>query len=126
MTEAQLALDNSNSLITIDLVHSAQVDYYDVKKDNWGDKTINSTHIGFAPFENPEIAYAVIMPWAPYYNGQYESTGTILAREVVDAYFEIKKKNEAVGVSESSTLQTIKPAFSETLIEEDSEKVPNE
>lgn len=105
---------------------TAQVDYYDVKKENWGDKTINSTHIGFAPFENPEIAYAVIMPWAPYYNGQYESTGTILAREVVDAYFEIKKKNEGVEEIESSTLQTIKPAFSETLIEDDSEKAPNE
>jgi hypothetical protein len=61
------------------------------------------------------------MPWAPYYNGQYESTGTILAREVVDAYFEITKKNEAVEELESSTLRTIKPAFSETLIKEGTE-----
>jgi cell division protein FtsI/penicillin-binding protein 2 len=100
---------------------TAQVVYYDTKRENWGDQTINSTHIGFAPFDKPEIAYAVIMPWAPYYNGQYESTGTILAREVVDAYFEITKKNEAVEELESSTLRTIKPAFSETLIKEGTE-----
>ncbi len=105
---------------------TAQVVYYGPKKDNWRDAAINSTHIGFAPFDNPEIAYAVVIPWAPYYNGQYEATGTILAREVVDAYFEIKNRNEAVGESESSTLQTIKPAFSETLIEENSEKTTNE
>ena len=105
---------------------TAQVVYYDTKRDNWGDETINSTHIGFAPFDNPEIAYAVIIPWAPYYNGQYESTGTILAREVVDAYFEIKKKNEAVEELESSTLKTIKPAFSETLINEGTEEATNE
>ncbi|PUB12567.1 penicillin-binding protein 2 [Paenisporosarcina sp. OV554] len=104
---------------------TAQVVYYDTKKENWGDQTINSTHIGFAPFDKPEIAYAVIMPWAPFYNGQYESTGTILAREVVDAYYEIKNKKKAEE-SESSTLQTIKPAFSETLIEEDTEEATNE
>ena len=104
---------------------TAQVVYYDTKKENWGDQTINSTHIGFAPFDKPEIAYAVIMPWAPFYNGQYESTGTILAREVVDAYYEIKNKKKEEEV-DSSNLQTIKPAFSETLIDEDSKEATNE
>ena len=105
---------------------TAQVVYYGPKKDNWRDPAINSTHIGFAPFDKPEIAYAVVIPWAPYYNGQYEATGTILAREVVDAYFEIKNKNKAAEESESSTLQTIKPAFSETLIKEGTEEETNE
>ncbi|QBP40900.1 peptidoglycan D,D-transpeptidase FtsI family protein [Paenisporosarcina antarctica] len=100
---------------------TAQVVYSGPERVNSGDATINSTHIGFAPFDNPEIAYAVMIPWAPYYNGQYESTGTILAREVVDAYFEIQKKNGTAEQSESPTLIPIKPALSETEIEEDTE-----
>lgn len=101
---------------------TAQVVYYGPKKDYWGDNTINSTHIGFAPLDNPEIAYAVMIPWAPYHNGVYESSGTILAREVVDAYFAIQKENGKTEENESSTLKTIKPAFSATEIEEDTEK----
>lgn len=101
---------------------TAQVVYYGPKEDYWGDNTINSTHIGFAPLDNPEIAYAVMIPWAPYHNGVYESSGTILAREVVDAYFAIQKENGKTEENESSTLKTIKPAFSGTEIEEDTEK----
>ncbi|WP_017380107.1 peptidoglycan D,D-transpeptidase FtsI family protein [Paenisporosarcina sp. TG-14] len=100
---------------------TAQVVYSGPNSLKSGDPTINSTHIGFAPFDNPEIAYAVMIPWAPYYNGQYKSTGTILAREVVDAYFEIQKKNGTAEQSESPTLLPIKPALSETEIEEDNE-----
>lgn len=102
---------------------TAQVVYYGPKRGNWGDKTINSTHIGFAPYDNPEIAYAVMIPWAPYYNGQYESTGTLLAREVVDAYFELKFRKSTIEENESSTLQSIKPAFSEESIEESSKTI---
>jgi len=91
---------------------TAQVDYFGPDRESWGQKTINSTHIGFAPFDNPEIAYAVMVPWAPYYNGQYESTGTILAREVVDAYFAIQKKNGNLEEQDTTTIQTIKPVFS--------------
>lgn len=83
---------------------------------------INSTHIGFAPFDNPEIAYAVMIPYAPYFNGVYESTGTILAREVVDAYFEIKQKNGETNEEASKTIQTIKPVFVKEEIEEETEE----
>ncbi|WP_019413691.1 penicillin-binding protein 2 [Paenisporosarcina sp. TG20] len=103
---------------------SAEVVYRGPNREYWGNGTIdsiNSTHIGFAPYNNPEIAYAVVIPWAPYYNGEYESTATILAREVVDAYFALKKKNGATEEAESTTIQSIKPAFSDTIIEEDIE-----
>lgn len=101
---------------------TAQSVYNGPKLKNNGEETINSTHIGFAPFDNPEIAYAVMIPWAPYYNGQYQSTGTILAREVVDAYFEIQKKNDTAIENDSSTIQTIKPVFSNEIVEDDTEK----
>ncbi|MFX3674390.1 MAG: peptidoglycan D,D-transpeptidase FtsI family protein [Paenisporosarcina sp.] len=104
---------------------TAQVDYFGPDRKSWGQKTINTTHIGFAPFENPEIAYAVMIPWAPYYNGQYESTGTKLAREVVDAYFSIQKKNGNNEEQDSTTIQKIKPVFSgdslEDIIKEETE-----
>jgi len=101
---------------------TAQVVYFGPQRDKFGQETINSTHIGFAPYENPEIAYAVIVPWAPYFNGIYESSGTILARDVVDAYFAIQKKKGESSENLSSSQQTIKPAFSDTQVEEDAEK----
>ena len=104
---------------------TAQVVYYGPQRDKFGQDTINSTHIGFAPLDNPEIAYAVVVPWAPYYNGQYESTGTILAREVADAYFAIQKEN-GITEDERATAKTIKPAFSESTLESKVEKKEDE
>ncbi|WP_075618091.1 peptidoglycan D,D-transpeptidase FtsI family protein [Paenisporosarcina indica] len=97
---------------------TAEVVYYGPQRENFGQKTINTTHIGFAPFDNPEIAYAVVVPWGPFYNGLYESTATILAREIVDAYFAIEKKKGNTEENDSSTLHTIQPALSDAEIKE--------
>jgi len=100
---------------------TAEVVYFGPNRDNWGQDTINTTHVGFAPMENPEIAYAVMIPWAPYHNGVYESSATILAAEIVDAYFAIQKKNGSNLEMDSSPSKTIKPVFAEDIIEEDVE-----
>lgn len=100
---------------------TAEVVYFGPNRDNWGQETINTTHVGFAPLENPEIAYAVMIPWAPYYNGVYESSATLLAEEIVDAYFAIQKKNGSNQEHDSSPAKTIKPVFVEDIIEEDVE-----
>lgn len=63
-----------------------------------------------------------MIPYSPYFNGVYESTGTILAREVVDAYFEIKQKNGETNEEVSKTIQTIKPVFVKEEIEEETEE----
>lgn len=100
---------------------TAEVVYFGPDREQWGLETINTTHVGFAPFDNPEIAYAVLIPWAPYHNGVYESSGTLLAEEIVDAYFAIQKKNGANQELDSSPTKTIKPVFAEDVIEEDVE-----
>jgi len=97
---------------------TAEVVYFGPQRENFGQKTITTTHIGFAPFDNPEIAYAVVVPWGPYYNGMYESNGTILAREVVDAYFAIEKAKGKTDENNSSTIHKIQPALSDADIKE--------
>ena len=52
---------------------------------------MNITLVGYAPADNPEIAFAVVVPWA--YQGQ---TGHIMNREIgaalLDEYFKLKKE----------------------------------
>jgi len=58
-----------------------------------GKSTVNSTFVAFAPYENPEIAIAVVVPNAyttkksPYYINQQ------IARRVLRAYFDLKEQN---------------------------------
>lgn len=54
--------------------------------------TVNLTHIGFAPYENPEIAYALVIPHASLESSYKTNFATPIARRLVDKYFEIKQK----------------------------------
>lgn len=67
-----------------------------------GTKVENRTFIGYAPFDNPEIAVTVIVPYLPLPNTSGENT--VIARQVLDAYFRVgdyknldaeTKKNES-------------------------------
>lgn len=70
---------------------TAEVVYYGPKKAAYGLRTLTITHIGFAPYKNPEIAYAVVVPWVTT-NDNYEAINNEIAREAVDTYFSLKKK----------------------------------
>ncbi len=70
---------------------TAEVVYYGPKKSAYGTQTLNITHIGFAPFKNPEIAYAVVVPWVTT-SQMYTSINNIIARQAVDTYFSLQKK----------------------------------
>ena len=48
-----------------------------------GANATNSTFVAFAPFENPEISIAVVIPYLLIDN----SPATVIAKEVLDAYF---------------------------------------
>ncbi|WP_342598400.1 penicillin-binding protein 2 [Psychrobacillus sp. FSL H8-0483] len=97
---------------------TAQSFYYDPAQRK-SFQTVNLTHIGFAPYDNPEIAYAIVVPWASEAS-VYESNYTsLLAREVVDKYFEIQKKNDELKENESSSTPIIKPAFTNDKIDEE-------
>lgn len=55
-------------------------------------KTVNLTHVGFAPYDNPEIAYALVIPDASLESSYKTNFSTAIAKELVDKYFDIKKK----------------------------------
>jgi len=55
--------------------------------------TINLSHVGFAPYENPEIAYSVLIPHVST-TKTYKSVQNEIVAEAVDKYFELKAKRE--------------------------------
>lgn len=100
---------------------TAQSSYYDEKL--WRRfNTVNLTHVGFAPYDNPEIAYALVIPHASLESSYKTNFSTPLARRLVDKYFEIKQKNGATSVNDSTSTQLIKPAFTNAKIDEEETK----
>ena len=97
---------------------TAQSFFYDpAQKKSF--RTVNLTHVGFAPFDNPEIAYALVIPWASLESNYKSNFSTAIARQLVDKYFEIQQKNGALKENEASPLPTIKPAFTNDKIDEE-------
>lgn len=106
---------------------TAQTKLTDYARDLVGVDTLNLTHVGYAPFENPQIAYAVVIPWATTNFDISLPTANRIARESVDAYFELQKKYADTGVSTPATGQLILPTPTEDQLNEDEEeKVVNE
>ncbi|WP_042351505.1 penicillin-binding transpeptidase domain-containing protein [Bacillus massiliigorillae] len=56
-----------------------------------GDATMNLTLIGYAPFNNPEVAMAVVVPWAYQGNSDHKMNLSI-GKQVMEKYFELKKQ----------------------------------
>lgn len=52
-----------------------------------GTKVTNTTFIGYAPYDDPEIAIAVVLPYLPLSN--YGTTNVEMSRQIFDAYFEV-------------------------------------
>ena len=57
-----------------------------------GKATINLAHVGFAPYENPEIAYAIIIPNISTNPRRYPYAQNDIIQQAVDKYFELKEK----------------------------------
>lgn len=59
-----------------------------------GKSVTNKTFVGYAPYDDPEIAISIVVPYLPNDNTNYENT--IVARKVLDAYFKVGEfKNTA-------------------------------
>ncbi|CAM5212138.1 Cell elongation-specific peptidoglycan D,D-transpeptidase OS=Ureibacillus acetophenoni OX=614649 GN=SAMN05877842_102181 PE=3 SV=1 [Ureibacillus acetophenoni] len=76
-------------------------------REEWRTDTVNLTHVGFAPYEDPEVAYAVMIPWASTNFNLYLPHNNEIAREILDYYFELKKKYEDTGLSSNTVEQQI-------------------
>ncbi|MFD1864071.1 peptidoglycan D,D-transpeptidase FtsI family protein [Planococcus chinensis] len=98
---------------------TAQIQYYDDKESPWYTKpSVNTAHVGFAPYENPEVAYAVLIPYITTDPGRVPVTTHLIAREAVDKYFELKNKAAAQPTS------VIKDPYTNKVIEEGQEEAP--
>ncbi|WP_028273698.1 peptidoglycan D,D-transpeptidase FtsI family protein [Atopococcus tabaci] len=66
---------------------TAQALYFGEVKDRRGESVINKTYVGYAPYDDPKIAVAVVVPYLPERNTNYENTR--VARRVMDAFFQV-------------------------------------
>ncbi|AMQ05864.1 MULTISPECIES: penicillin-binding protein 2 [Sporosarcina] len=65
-----------------------------------GKSTINLSHVGFAPYENPEIAYAVLIPNITTKPGDHTAGAqNKIIQQAVDEYFKLKVKRAKEEIS---------------------------
>ena len=55
--------------------------------------TNNLTLVGYAPYNDPEVSFAVVVPWAT--QGASDDINNRIGRRILDAYFELKAKRMA-------------------------------
>ena len=101
---------------------TAEVVYYGPLREEYGTNTVNIAHVGFAPYENPEVAYAVLIPWATTNLDLKLSHGNAIAKEVLDVYFDLKEKYAEEGITSSTVDQKILPATTGEKIDEDTKE----
>lgn len=68
--------------------------FYDGPRRNQYSKpvdTINLTLAGYAPHNNPEVAFSVVVPWV-YQGKPSDDINKRIGRDVMDAYFKLKEK----------------------------------
>ena len=61
----------------------------------------------------------LLVPWASLETNYKTNFTTPLSRDLVDKYFEIKQKNNALKENESTATPLIKPPFTNDLIDEE-------
>lgn len=65
---------------------TAEAVYYGDSEENRGDEIINRLFVGYAPYDNPEIAITVVVPYLPLGNNNYEINN--VSKRAFDAYFQ--------------------------------------
>ena len=51
-------------------------------------ETYNLTLVGYAPYDNPEVAFSVVVPWVSDKSG----INGYIGRDIMDAYYDLKKQ----------------------------------
>ncbi|PGS55090.1 penicillin-binding protein 2 [Bacillus sp. AFS041924] len=65
----------------------------DRKKYNGPQKTYNETLMGYAPYDNPEVAFVVVVPWL---QTDQAPVNKYIGRDIMDEYFKLKKDRQSV------------------------------
>ncbi len=79
---------------------TAQAFYDGPIKSKQNTPTYNLTLIGYAPYNDPEVAFSVVVPWAYQHEPHYPINNKI-GRKILDAYFELKNQR----MHEAQTMQ---------------------
>lgn len=87
---------------------TAQAFYDGPKRKNYDKppEVMNLSLVAYAPHENPEIAMAVMVPWA-YEGNQGHHANNDIGRRVLDTYFELKKKRLEGNMNPEQPIQEI-------------------
>ncbi|MBV7507492.1 penicillin-binding protein 2 [Bacillus sp. sid0103] len=72
---------------------TAQAFYDGSVKSKRGTPVMNLSLVSFAPANDPEVAMAVVVPWA-YQGNSGPSINNLIGRRVLDAYFDLKKERQ--------------------------------
>lgn len=100
---------------------TAEVVYFGPQREYWSQNAISIAHVGFSPVENPEVAYAVLIPWVTTVYNPSMTNASDIAREVLDKYYEIKEKNMKADIEVDGVQQKILPAYTKEMLQEDEE-----
>ncbi|MGG3955319.1 penicillin-binding protein 2 [Bhargavaea massiliensis] len=57
--------------------------------------TYNLTLVGFAPYNNPEVAFAVVVPWVYQNPRNHYPINNYIGRKILDAYFDLKAQRQS-------------------------------
>lgn len=68
--------------------------YYKKDGKSYSEDVENLSLVGYAPFDDPEVAFAVIVPNLGKVSGQHPINHTI-GTQVLDAYFDLQKERES-------------------------------
>ncbi|QCJ45268.1 penicillin-binding protein 2 [Bacillus sp. S3] len=80
---------------------TAQAFYDGPVKSQKNAEVMNLSLVSFAPYNNPEVAMAVVVPWA-YQGNSGPSINMTIGKRVMDAYFDLKKNRP---INEESTTE---------------------
>jgi len=81
---------------------TAQSFYDGPDKSKTGTPTYNTTLVAYAPYDNPEVAISVVVPWVYNDYGKRYSITNELGRKVLDKYFELKSKQSKENTAEKN------------------------
>jgi penicillin-binding protein A len=72
---------------------TAQSLYYDsvTKKLHTNEPTYNLTLVGYAPFDNPEVAFSVVVP---YVKTDKHPISKLIGQDIIKAYFDLKNNKQ--------------------------------
>jgi penicillin-binding protein A len=87
---------------------TAEAFYDGPNKDQYEElqATYNISLVGYAPAENPEVAFAIVVPWA------YQGSGHVMTKDigeqVLDVYFDLKQNRAKEGNTEATAEVKVK------------------